>query len=456
MLKALKFVVAIAFVLVGGSIRTTRAVGGVRAVTRSFFVSAVVVSLLVGCVSLGPGGTNPPTAPPSFGITTPAPATPVVTATPIATPIATPTAAPIETPTSEASTTPAPPLTPAPSSGTIEDFGADTLLFADDFSDDTSGFGVGTNSGGTVAYVNGALQFDTLSQGSWMWSRRSVDTFSNVVHVEASFTPSAFGYQGLLCARSDDELWGAVANANGIWVFIKLTSDGATILTSNQQVGFEITPGATTRIALDCAGTNTGSLRMQLSLPDVGLVATYEDTEGPENFDRVGAYGESSAHPYSLRIDDLFAYGGEGNTTMSPAAVALLQHVPAAWRPDCFETQPNPFESGALASLSCALADGRSDVADFVQFDTKTNMDAAYQARVDAWAVESTATCESGPNEVSYTIGGTPAGRVLCAPQTVGIRADWTHDLLTILTTLTDFDGSYGDAYQDWLIAGPE
>lgn len=421
--------------------------------TRSFFVSAVVASLVVGCVSLAPG-TAQPSAPPSFGITTPAPATPVATATPA--PIATPTAAPTETPTSAASITPEPPLTPAPSSGTIGDFGADTLLFADDFSDDTSGFGVGTNSGGTVAYVNGALQFDTLSQGSWMWSRRSVDTFSNVIHVEASFTPSAFGYQGLLCARSDDELWGGVANAAGIWVFIKLTEDGAAILTSNQQVGFEITPAETTRIALDCAGTDTGLFRMQLSLPDVGLVATYEDTEGPENFDRVGVYGESSAHPYMLRTDDLFAYGGEGNTTMSPAALALLQHVPAAWRPDCFETQPNPFESGALASLSCALADGRSDVADFAQFDTQENMDAAYQARVDTWAVASTASCESGPNEVSYTIGGTTAGRILCAPQTVGIRVDWTHDALTILSTLTDFDGTYGDAYQDWLFAGPE
>jgi len=83
-------------------------------------------------------------------------------------------------------------------------------------------------------------------------------------------------------------------------------------------------------------------------------------------------------------------------------------------------------------------------------------MDSAYQARVDTWAVDPTTSCQSDPNEVTYTIGGTTAGRILCAPQTVGIRFDWTHDALMILSTLTDFDGSYGDAYEDWLIAGPE
>ncbi len=83
--------------------------------------------------------------------------------------------------------------------------------------------------------------------------------------------PSAAGYQGLLCANSDDELWGAVANADGLWVFIKLTSDGSSILSSNQEEGFQIAPGATTRVALDCEGTDAGGFRMQLSLPDSGI-----------------------------------------------------------------------------------------------------------------------------------------------------------------------------------------
>lgn len=431
-------------------------------------ISAVVAVLVMGCVSVGPEQTPPPTLGPSFAVTTPAPspsasltASPAATATPTQAP--TPKGGPTEDPTAGAPTlaptaSPAPPLTPAPSTTVIEDFGADELLFTDDFSDATSGFGIGSNAGGTVAYTDGALQFDTASDGAWMWSRRTDPLSYNVLHVEADMTPSATGYAGLLCANTDVELWGAVANAAGLWVFIRLDSDGSTILTSSQQAGFEITPGVTTRMALDCASKATGQFRMQLSLPDLGLAALYEGgtDEGDQSFDRAGVYAESSADPFQLRVDNLVVYGGDGETGISPEARALLLHLPADWRADCFETPPSMFDTGAEASVSCPLADGRSNVADFVQFDTQANMDAAYQARVDTWAVESTDSCQTGPNETGYTIGGAPAGRILCAPQTVGIRIDWTHDSLLILSTLTNFNGSYVDAYEDWLIAGPE
>lgn len=443
--------------------------------TRALAITVVVASMLAGCVSLGTASPSPSvTAPPSFGITTQAPslgptATPTVAPTATAAPTDTPTApatATLVPPTPAATVTPTtaatepatipPTQQPQGSPGAIENFGADTLLFADDFSDDTSGWGTGTNAGGVVAYVDEALQFDTSAQGAWMWSRRLNATAYNVMHVEAEFTPSAAGYQGLLCARSDNELWGGVANADGLVAFIKLTGDGATILTSGTLVGWEIAPTQTTRIALDCAGTATGSFRMQLSLPDIGLAQSYEGTDGPDMLDRAGIYAESSADPWTLRVDNLFAYGGDGNGAMSPAASALLQHVPADWRDSCFETAPNPFETGADAALSCSVPTGRSEIADYVQFDTKDNMDTAYQARVDAYAVDPTASCQSGPNETSYTIGGSPAGRILCAPQAVGVRDDWTLDTLKILTTLTDFDGSYSDTYADWLVAGPE
>ena len=338
----------------------------------------------------------------------------------------------------------------------IEDFGADELLFADDFSDSSSGFGVGTNSGGTVAYMSGALQFDTAADGAWMWSRRTHSLAWPVMHIEAGMTPSANGYAGLLCANNDNELWGAVVNSSGAWAFVSLDTEGVHILISNEEAGWEIAPATTTRMALDCAGAETGSFRMQLSVPDVGLAATYEQADGPERFDRAGVYAESNAHPFSLRVYDLFAYGGEGQRVTSPEAQALLLHVPADWRPACFETSVNPFEIGALASVSCPLSAGRSNVAVFVQFDAQESMDAAYQARVESWAVDSTDSCETGPNEVSYTIDGAPAGRILCAPQTVRIRVDWTHDSLLILSTLTEFEGSYADVYADWRMAGPE
>ncbi len=47
------------------------------------------------------------------------------------------------------------------------------------------------------------------------------------------------------------------------------------------------------------------------------------------------------------------------------------------------------------------------------------------------------------------------SARILCAPQTTGTRLDWTLDSELILSTLTDFEGSYVDMYADWLVAGP-
>jgi hypothetical protein len=291
-----------------------------------------------------------------------------------------------------------------------------------------------------------------------MWSRRAVPSLQNVFHSEADFMPSGDGYQGLLCADGDDELWGAVANAAGVWVFISLTGEGSTILSSGQEEGFQLAVGETTRLGLDCEGTEAGGFRMQLSLPDSGLATIYNGAigEGPASFDRAGVYAESATDPYSLRVDNLFVYGGDGETTqMSDAATELLTHVPTEWQPDCFESVGNPFDEGITAAVSCTLEDGRSEVVDYLQYDTAENMNTTYQQRVEIYSVESSGDCATGPDEAAYAILGSPAGRVLCAPSVVGIRVDWTHDDLAILSTLTDFEGSYPDAYQDWLIAGP-
>lgn len=434
---------------------------------RSLLVGAVVVFSLVGCVGIAPGTPAPPTTQVSLGATTPAP-TAAQTAAPTATPapVATPTAAPPTVPpvTAEPSTEATAPATGGPpsaepSAGVIEDFGADTLLFSDDFSDDTSGWGVGTTAGGTVAYVDGALQFDTAANAAWMWSRRTANSASSVMHVEGDFMPSAFGYQGLLCGDSDAELWGAVSNAAGIYLFAKLTSGGVSLLTGNQVTGFEIAPGETTRIALDCAGTDTGQFRMQVSIPDVGVAAIYEgaEGEGAASFDRAGIYSEASADPYSLKVDNVSVYGGTGDATMSVAAQALLLHVPAAWRDACFESPSSVFTTGALATVSCPLTDGRSDIVEYTLFESAEDMDAEYQNRVDTWATDTTVQhCDTGPDEEAYTAGGVDAGRVMCAPQTAGTRMDWTYDPLLILSTLTDFEGSYADMHEDWQIAGPE
>jgi hypothetical protein len=289
------------------------AISGVRAGIR-YLVAASLATLLTGCVSLEPVASTPSSGLSTVGATLEPPS--VSAAPPSASISASPpvpaqsTEPPTEAPTLFSSG--APPTPPA-SSGSIEDFGADELLFNDDFSDPTSGWGVGPNAAGDTAYVDGALQMDTVDEGYWMWSSRTHPLAWTLMHVEASFTPSANGYVGLFCTRGVRDLWGGRIRADGTWSFARVDDEGAHDLTSDQEPGWEIAPGATTRVALDCAGTETGPLRLQLSLPDAGLAASYEGSEGEGDarFDSVAVYTRSSANPYSVRIDDVVAYGGE-------------------------------------------------------------------------------------------------------------------------------------------------
>jgi hypothetical protein len=427
---------------------------------RTILSTTAAAIVAVGCVSVSaPTALPGPTT--TLGITTPAPQTPT------ATPTTQPTASPSPSPTTEVTATPSSSASPAPTESAVPsgsaqpsaavpiDFGADTIEFYDDFSITTSGWGTGSNDGGTVAYADEALRFDTTANGSWIWSRRLLDDAWNVLRVEGSLTPSGPGYAGLMCATDDNDLYGLVANGDGLYVFLHLTSTGAEVISTGQEPGWAMQPGTSNQMALDCAGTSTGVFRLQASRPALGVVANFESTEGPASFDRAAVYAEASSDGFSLFVDDVYVYGGTEFSAGQPSAEVnnLLAHVPEAWRETCVETPVSSFDFGAFVAVVCTPQN--SDIVEYVQFDDKANLDVAYQARIDSWAVEPTGDCETGPDETGYSIGGAPAGRALCAPSVVGVRLDWTHDELLILTTLTDFDGSYADNYADWLLAGP-
>ena len=438
---------------------------------KGFVSLAVLATVLIGCVSVGPTDSAAPSvAIPTLGITTPAAPTPTASAAASPSAVATPTAATSASPTATATATATASATPSveptvtdepttqPSLVPPEDFGANQLLFAETFDDPASGWGVGTNAGGTISYTDGTLQLATADEQNWIWSRRTATESWNVFHVEADLTPSGSGFAGLLCADSDDLLYGVLVSTEGVYAFFTVGAEGSEILSSGQDLAFGLTVGEPTRIGLDCAGTAIGSFRMQLSNVEAQIATTYEADVGvgDEQLDRAGVYAESGTHPWTLTVDDLIAYGGNGGAGNSPEAEALLLHVPADWRDSCFETSVNPFEEGQVAALSCSLDGDRSDVIDYVQFDTQANMDAAYDSRVETWVTVTGANCETSPGEGNYTVGGSAAGRLLCAPGIVGTRLDWTYDALTILSTLTDFEGSYADMWADWQIAGPE
>jgi len=393
----------------------------------------------------------------------PTPSAPPATAAPATEPPPTEQATPVikstpGAPTSEAPTPVAPgSQEPGASPAGVENYGASTPLFDDSFDDPSSGWGVGTNEGGSVAYGDSHLDITTSGTGAWETSLRLTGSTDNAIHLETIFTESGSGYLGLLCANRDDELWGVAANELGDYSFIKVQGGAVTALAQGHLDALK-TAATGGGLALDCAGAATGSFRMQVSPGGTNVGAQYfaQVDVGPRNFDRAGVYAESSAHPYSVSLDYLLAFGGDGDTSMSPEAKELMTHIPVDWQPTCFEAFASFFAKGAVADILCQPGGGRSDYAEYTSFDTQANMDAYFQYLATKWAQpEQGLNCDTGAHQGTYSISGQPGGMVLCAPSVTGTQFVWTTNDLLIESQLIDLEGSYPDMYQDWLIAGP-
>jgi len=321
---------------------------------------------------------------------------------------------------------------------------------------------VGTNDGGSVAYGDGTLEVETSSDGAWEWTSNATGSTDNAVHVEAVWTPNGSGWQGLLCIESADSVWGAMENENGKFAFIKVDDQGATVLQQGQMD--ELRPSemfGTQQFALDCAGTKTGSFKMQLNPAGTNSGVQYfaPVDEGPRQFERVGIYAESTGDNHSVSVDQLLAFGGTGDTSPTPEEVALMTHIPAEWQDKCFDAFASVFATGWTADILCqtSLIDGaKTDYAEYTSFDTQANMDGYFSYLVGKWPITETGVnCDTGPHQGNWTIGGAPAGQYLCAPYVTGAQFDWTFDDQLIFSQLIDLEGSYSDLYADWLIAGP-
>jgi hypothetical protein len=184
----------------------------------------------------------------------------------------------------------------------------------------------------------------------------------------------------------------------------------------------------------------------------VGVLAV--DNAQLPSFDVVGLYGEAVTNDWSLDVADAAAFGVGGPTaTLSPESEELLTHIPQEFLIDCWESPTPPlFAEPATAVVTCILqtsGDG-AEIAEYAQFATKTDMDLAYQERIDAFGVDPEGSCMTGPNEAPWSFGEEDLGRVHCAPQEIGIRIDWTDDRLKVLSSLVDFDGSYELTYEQW------
>jgi hypothetical protein len=327
--------------------------------------------------------------------------------------------------------------------------------------DPNSGWGIGSDTFYTIAYATDHLQIDITSSGSWVWSRRPSGATNDTMVAVGELTPTSDGLFGMLCDSGDQAMVGGVVGTDGSWKFVSVENNNLTVLKSGDPGTLTIPVGQSSVVAVECAGTSTGKLRLQMWLAGDGLVAMYEQDQGPISFDAAGVYAEATSDAYSVALTHAVAFGvGTGDGQMSSDAQALLTHIPSDWQSTCFESPVPPVYGGFAQTLAtCFLGQPGhtgAEVAEYAQYDDVDHMNSAYQQRVSAFSIPSPAdSCPNGVGEQGYSISGVHTGRVLCALQTVGGRFDWTDERLNILSTLIDLDGSFSDLFTDWNVAGP-
>jgi hypothetical protein len=434
-------------------------------------VSSALVALFVvaGCVTVGPSVSTAPSAQlsvaPSLGVTTPAPLTPAPTVARTSVPSLAPTSSPTPTPVVSAVPTQQPTLaatqTPAETSSPGGTFGVSDrdVLFYDEMDDPSSGWSTADEDFANVSYDSGALAMRFNQNPAWALSVRALDVPDTTVVVAGEFEPESGGIFGQACGDSTSGIYyGAVVTTDGGLVFIEVANSDVTVLHREDSLGLDVSLGDSNEIALECSITSDGAAQFVVGLAHTGPIAVYrQDSAGVTTFDEVGVYGEASSDGYTLAVLTAAAWGVGGPLgTMSEGAQMLLAHIPEDLQKNCYES---PLWNGTATYVVTCLprVSGKgAEIEQYQQFDSKDAMDAAYHDVVQAFGVDSTGSCQSGPNETAWDdTSGVVGGRVECAPQTVGIRFDWTDDLTSIVSTLVDLDGSYKDTYDQWVNAGP-
>ncbi len=331
------------------------------------------------------------------------------------------------------------------------------LVLIDDMDDPAaSRWGDTATESTTVSAEPGALRIDIRQEQGAAYSSHPLPSEYAVLLVAAEFNPAADGAIGVLCSASSDIHYGAAFTTNGALIFFSIENGQLTSLERINDVGSDLQLNQATIFGLECAGTATGALRLVVVLPGSGPLAVYQSDEGPQTFNGIAVYGEAFGSQFSVDVTQAGAFGitGTADGSMTPEAQELLTHVPESWQQTCTES---PISQSGVAILHCYLqVDGVGiELAQYQAFSTNEEMDAAYEEAMERYGVEATGSCESGPNETTWSIGDDSFGRVQCAPQQVGIRFDWTDDRLSILSTLIDLDGDYELTHEAWLEAGP-
>lgn len=358
----------------------------------------------------------------------------------------------------------APTPSPGPSAAPGTGYGANTLLFSDDFSDTSGGWQTDTGPNGTVAYEAEKLAVDLTASVSYVsTSEPFASTTWDVVRIEATVTATGGdgkNYAGMLCGVTGENAAGAVIGTDGVHAFIQRTGTNYSALEVTQGVaGSLLQNDVAARLTLECAGTSTGPLRLRLSFNGT-LVAEHSVETGPQNFQTASAYFEGKTGS-SFTLDDVSVFGGDA-AGLPPLATGdlaeLLAHVPAAFNVNCSEV--TTFAAGEVIAAQCT-PDIVTGYVTYTLFETDGNASDAWFADLDFFGEGVTGTdCSAGPCLVGYVgTSGLEEGRYFANNYTSidpnGLIAYWFDGGEMIEAGLAVYDTTFAELYDLALQAGP-
>jgi hypothetical protein len=351
--------------------------------------------------------------------------------------------------------------TPSAAPGT--GYGADTLLFSDDFNDTSGGWQTGSGPNGSVAYESEKLAIDLTADVSYLSTSGPIaSTPWDVVRIEATLTASGgngTNYVGLLCGPSAEDAAGAVVGTDGIHAFIQRAGENYSALQFEQGVAL-FQNDVPAQLTLECAGMSTGSLRLRVSL-NGAQVAEFVGDAGPQNFQTASVYVEGKTGA-GFTVDDVTVFGGVAAGLPPLAAggemAGLLSHIPAAMNVGCHEV--TTLSAGEVIAVSCTPEIVTGYVA-YTLFDSSEHLMDKFTGDLDYFGQESLngRDCTIGPCLVAYERGGIVEGRYFANNYTGidpnGLIAYWMDDGLLIEASLAVYDTTFAELYDLALQAGP-
>jgi hypothetical protein len=353
-----------------------------------------------------------------------------------------------------------PPSSPATGGG----FNADTPLFTDDFSD-TSVWGTAEFEDGSIRYEAGSLVLAFTQDDSSFWSWRDVDAPWATMRVAGRVFLTGEVAGGWGCGQGVGtegspaiDIVGGTVTSDDRWEIFS-TIGGSTTILEEGDLPDTIVATSPYRVHVECAGTDTGAIRVRLQIDGVE-VGTYEQAEGPSSFDAVAAFASAIEPDSNASLDDVEAFGGTSFTGFpvpNQAEVdALLAHVPDAFHPTCSPQAPD--REGMLAGVICEPA-GSAFSAVYASYADNQVMNQHFVELAEDLDSPEGGTCQTGPNVGPWSVeGGAQVGTLTCGPNPddEGIVFLWTHDELNILTGGRFATEDYGAMYTWWANeAGP-